>query len=154
MLNLADLQRFGHFFASHRIPIVPTFVYWLQFLIFNSAVHPSVKIGRGSRFAYGGIGVVIHNDAVIGENVIIGQGVTIGGNLGRTGVPAIMDHVVIAAGARIFGPIIVGRNAYVGANSVVTNNVPENAIVAGAPAKKIGEREDPNISDGPNGKSD
>ena len=79
--------------------------------------------------------IVIHTDAIIGNNVTIRQGSVIGTN-GR-GVPVISDGVDIGAGAAIIGPITVGENAIIGANAVVTHDVPPGAVVAGNPAKVI-----------------
>ncbi len=79
--------------------------------------------------------IVIHTDAVIGNNVTIRQGSVVGTN-GR-GVPVIEDGVDIGAGAAVIGPITVGKNAIIGANAVVTHDVPAQATVAGNPAKII-----------------
>ena len=103
----------------------------------SSSVPPTCSIGRGTKFAYGGIGVVIHNRAVIGNNCMIGQGVTIGGKSGWYEVPIIGDNVVISAGARLLGPIKIGNNVIIGANAVVVKDVPDNCVVAGVPAKII-----------------
>ncbi len=79
--------------------------------------------------------IVIHTDAVIGKNVTIHQGIVIGTN--DKGVPVIEDDVNIGAGAAVIGPITVGKGAIIGANAVVTHDVPPNAIVAGNPAKVL-----------------
>jgi serine O-acetyltransferase len=94
-------------------------------------------LGRGTRFAYGGIGVVIHKKAIIGMECLIGTNVTVGGRSGFPEVPVIGNNVYIATGAKVLGPITVGNNVTIGANSVVINNVPDNAIVAGVPARII-----------------
>lgn len=110
-----------------------------MYLLFNCSVPANCVIGKGSKFAYGGIGVVIHGRAVIGKNCIIGQNVTIGGKSGWFEVPCIGDNVEISAGARIIGPVRIGNNVIIGANAVVVKDVPDNCIVAGIPAKIIKE---------------
>lgn len=94
---------------------------------------------KGTKFAYGGIGVVIHARAIVGRNCMIGQGVTIGGKSGWYEVPVIGDNVEISAGARILGPIKIGSNVIIGANAVVVKDVPDNCIIAGVPARIIKE---------------
>ena len=109
----------------------------MQFLIFNRSGPPQVKIGKGTRFAYGGIGCVIHQDCVIGENCVIGQGVTLGGNGKEAGVPHLESGVYVSAGARILGPVSVGINSKVGANAVVLCNIPPHATAVGIPARIV-----------------
>ena len=109
-------------------------------------IHPGAKIGK-NLFIDHGMGVVIGETSDIGDNVTIYHGVTLGGispsinsdkqrNVKRH--PTIQDKVVIGSGAQILGPIIVGRNSKIGSNAVVTNDVPENAIMVGIPARNIG----------------
>lgn len=136
-MNAIGLYRIGSFCYQKKIPVVPFLCKAVIFLLFNSVVPYTTKIGKGSRFAYGCIGVVLHGKAVIGERVIIGQGVTIGRKLSPQGVPVIGSDVYISAGARILGDITVGDNVIIGANSVVVSNIPPNCIVAGAPARVI-----------------
>lgn len=109
----------------------------IGFLIFNSHLPGSASIGKDTKAAYGGIGMVIHSNAIIGERVILGQGITIGRQLDPSGIPKIGNDVYISAGARILGDITIGNNVIVGANSVVIKDVPDNCIVAGIPAKVI-----------------
>jgi len=108
----------------------------MVFLIFNSVIPASVRMGKGTRFMYGGIGCVIHKRAVIGERVCLGQGITIGRKL-KESCPVIGNDIYIGAGARILGNIKVGNNVIIGANSVVVTDIPQNSIVAGAPAKVV-----------------
>ena len=98
----------------------------------------STRIGEGFYIGHFGT-IVVNAKAVIGKNVNISQGVTIGvANRGRhKGVPIIGDSVYIGPGAKIIGNIVVGNNVAIGANAVVVSDVPENACVAGIPAKVI-----------------
>jgi len=87
-------------------------------------------------FAHGGIGVVLHPDCKIGERVMIGQGVTIGGTFG-SGTPIVGSDVWIGPGVRILGDVTIGSNCIIGANAVVTRDVPDNSVVGGVPAKLL-----------------
>lgn len=137
MLNAIFLYRLANFLYKKRIPFLPLLIKYLIFIIFNSVVPYTTKIGKNTKFAYGGIGVVLHSKCVIGENCIIGQGITIGRKLSPDGIPTIGNDVYIAAGSRILGNITIGNNVIIGANSVVVTDIPANSIVAGAPAKVI-----------------
>jgi len=108
----------------------------------NSYVPATVQIGAGTTFAYGGIGTIIHAQAKVGRNCSIGSNVTSGGGQGthpatRLSVPKIEDNVYIATGAKIFGPVLVGKFSIIGANAVVTKDVPAFTIMGGNPAKEI-----------------
>lgn len=96
------------------------------------------KIGGGVMFCHFSC-IVIAQSVNIGKNVSIHQGVTIGRifNGKYSGVPTIGDNVVIFSGAKVLGNIQIGDNAVIGANAVVTKDVPANAVVAGVPAKII-----------------
>ena len=101
-------------------------------------IHPAVKIGK-NLFIDHGMGIVIGETTIIGDNVSIYQGVTLGGTKWekKKRHPTINDNVVIGAGAKVLGPILVGKNSKIGANSVVTRNVPSNTTVIGIPARVI-----------------
>lgn len=136
-MNAIYLYRISSWLYARRIPILPFLLKAVTYLVFNSVVPYECKIGKNSKFAYGGIGVVLHGKCVIGEKVIIGQGVTVGRQLDPDGVPVIGNNVYISAGARILGGIKIGDNVIVGANAVVIRDVPPNCIVGGVPAKVI-----------------
>lgn len=134
---LIHWYRVANWLFKHRIPLLPKFIYYIQYLLFNSSVPASCVLGGGTKFAYGGIAVVIHARSVIGKNCVIGQCVTIGGRSKHFAVPIIGDNVYIGAGAKILGPVLIGDNSIIGAGAVVLNDVPENSIVVGVPAKVI-----------------
>jgi len=101
-------------------------------------IHPGAKIGKGL-FIDHGMGVVIGETAEVGDNVTLYHGVTLGGTGKDTGKrhPTIEDDVLIGTGAKVLGPITVGKGAKIGSNSVVLKNVPAKATAVGSPAKNI-----------------
>ena len=132
---LIHLYRINNWFFRHHVPILPKIIWKIQYIFYNCSVPASCTIGKGTKFGYGGIAVVIHSRAVIGKNCMIGQGVTIGGKSGWYEVPVIGDNVHINAGAKIIGPVRIGDNVEIGANAVVVKDVPSNCVVAGIPAR-------------------
>jgi serine O-acetyltransferase len=119
------------------LPLVPALLRKMNYYLHHSVVPPGAEIGEGTTLGYGGLGVVIHEDARIGRHCLISQQVTIGGRSGREGVPAIGDYVRIGAGAKILGNVRVEDFAVVGANAVVTKDVRRGAVVAGVPAREL-----------------
>ena len=81
MLNAIFFYRISRWCYLHHIPLFPKLIILLIFLIYNSKVPYQAKIGKGTKLGYGGLGVVIHSKAVIGNNCVIGQQVTIGGEI-------------------------------------------------------------------------
>lgn len=98
----------------------------------------STRLGPGFYIGHFG-GIMVNGAAVIGRNCNLSHGVTIGqANRGaRTGCPVIGDNVFIGPGAMIFGAVRIGNNVAIGANSVVTKDVPDHAVVAGSPAQVV-----------------
>lgn len=122
-------------------------------ILHNSSVPLSVKIGEKTKFGYGGIGVVIHENCVIGKNVTVGSNVTLGGGKkikDKDGfirsVPHIGDSVYISTGAKILGGVTIGNHCIIGANSVVTKNIPSHSVVVGIPGKIITKINEENYS--------
>ena len=99
-------------------------------------IHPAAKIGKGVMIDHA-TGVVIGETAVVGNNVSILHNVTLGGTGTTDGDrhPKIGDGVVLGAGATILGPVIVGTNVKIGAGSVVLQDIPDNSVAVGIPAK-------------------
>ncbi|MEF8723757.1 serine O-acetyltransferase [Candidatus Accumulibacter phosphatis] len=106
-------------------------------------IHPGATIGR-RMFIDHGMGVVIGETAVIGDDVTLYHGVTLGGTSWNKGKrhPTLEDGVVIGAGAQVLGPITVGASAKVGSNAVVVKNVPSGATAVGNPARIIDNEQD------------
>lgn len=101
-------------------------------------IHPGAQIGKGF-FIDHGMGVVVGETAEVGNNVTLYHGVTLGGTGKDTGKrhPTVGNNVIIGSGAKILGPILIGDNSKVGANSVVLKDVPENSTVVGIPGKVV-----------------
>lgn len=136
-MNAILLYRLGNWAYLRKLPIIPMLTKAITFLLFNSVVPSSCTIGKESKFAYGGIGVVLHSQCIIGTRVMIGQGVTVGRQLSPSGIPKIGNDVYISAGSRILGDISVGNNVIIGANSVVISDIPDNSIAVGSPARVV-----------------
>lgn len=109
-------------------------------LITGIDIHPGAVIGRGLIIDHG-MGTVIGETSIIGNDCIIYQGVTLGGtSLQRAKRhPTLEDRVVIGAGAKILGNITIGSDTRVGANSVVIDDVPANSTMVGIPARRIAQ---------------
>lgn len=138
MLNAIFFYRISRWCYLYHIPFIPQLTTLTIFLIYNSKIPYTADIGKGVKLGYGGIGVVIHSKCMIGRNVVIGQHVTIGGGDSKyPGVPNIGDNVKISHRAIVFGGITIGANVTIGSNALVNKSVPENAIVAGIPAKVL-----------------
>lgn len=123
--------RISHFLYYHRMKRLSRMLDWAGLFFWHCFVPGQANIGKNFQLAYWGLGVVIHVNSTIGDNCHIGQNVTIGS--GGGGVPKIQDNVRVGGGSFVFNDITIGKNVVIGANSVVNKDVPDNAIVAGAP---------------------
>lgn len=114
------------------------FLSWFARLLTNVDIHPGATIGARF-FIDHGAGVVIGETATIGDDVTLYHGVTLGGVSWSPGKrhPTLQDGVMVGAGAKILGPIIIGENARIGANSVVMEDTPAGATVVGIPGKIV-----------------
>ncbi|TRZ95460.1 serine O-acetyltransferase [bacterium] len=121
--------KLGLFFLARLISQFARFLTGIE-------IHPGARIGEGF-FIDHGMGVVIGETAIIGDNVLLYQGVTLGGTGLEKGKrhPTIGNNVVIGAGAKILGNINVGDNSYIGANAVVIKDIPANSTVVGVPGR-------------------
>lgn len=132
------MYRFAHFMYMHNYKLVARLVSQFAKFLTGIEIHPGAKIGSGV-FIDHGEGVVIGETAEVGNNVVLYQGVTLGGTGKDRGKrhPTIEDGVMISAGAKILGPFTVGKNAKIGAGSIVLKPVPANATVVGVPGRVV-----------------
>jgi serine O-acetyltransferase len=119
-----------------NVPVIPFIIQQFLRVGFCCYIPYSAKIGKNVHFGHLGMGIVIHEEAVIGNNVRIDQHVTIGGRVGP-GAPVIGDNTRIGAGAKVLGGITIGHHAQIGANAVVVKDVPDNATAVGVPARIV-----------------
>lgn len=132
------LHRLSHRLWRFKIPVLPRLLSQVGRFLTGIEIHPAATIGPGF-FIDHGSGVVIGETAEIGESVIVFQGVTLGGTGKERGKrhPTLGDHVVVGAGAKVLGPIVIGDHVKIGANSVVLRSVPAHSTVVGIPGKIV-----------------
>ena len=139
-------HRIANFFSVAKFDLIARIISQFSRFLTGIEIHPGAKIGK-NLFIDHGMGVVIGETSEIGDNVTIYHMVTLGGiapsinsndqrNIKRH--PTIEDEVVIGSGAQVLGPVRVGRCAKIGANAVITKDVPEKAVMVGIPAKNVG----------------
>lgn len=130
--------RIAHFLYSKKRFFLARLISQLARFFTGIEIHPGAKIGKGL-FIDHGMGVVIGETAEIGDNVTLYHGVTLGGTGKDVGKrhPTIEDDVLIGTGAKVLGPITVGKGAKIGSNAVVLRNVPAKATAVGSAAKNI-----------------
>lgn len=141
--------RISRFFYQLHLIFIAKIIMSIGRLFTGIEIHPAARIGKGL-FIDHGLGVVIGETSTIGNNVTIFQGVTLGGRGNETTKkrhPTLCDGVMVAAGAKVLGPITIGKDAKVGANAVVLKDVPAFATAVGIPARIILSEEREAISD-------
>ena len=137
-------HRIANFFCVAKFDLIARIISQFSRFLTGIEIHPKAKIGK-NLFIDHGMGVVIGETSEIKNNVTIYHSVTLGGispsinsNEQRDAKrhPTLEDNVVVGSGSQVLGPVVVGKNAKIGANAVVTKDVPENAVMIGIPAKK------------------
>lgn len=135
-------HRIAHGLWRRGLVFLPRLLSHTARLLTGIEIHPGARLGR-RLFIDHGAGVVVGETTEVGNDCVIYQGVTLGGVSLEKGKrhPTIEDHVVVGAGAKLLGPIVIGRGARVGANSVVVRDVPAGTTVVGIPAREVGRRD-------------
>jgi len=145
-LHALWIHRLAHRLWKLGVPVVPRLISHLNRWLTGIEIHPGARIGKGV-FIDHGMGVVIGETAEVGDNVTIYQGVTLGGTGKEKGKrhPTVGKNVVIAAGAKVLGPITIGDDSRVGAGAVVIRDVPPRCTVVGVPGKVVVREGEPVI---------
>jgi serine O-acetyltransferase len=137
--HAVTFHRFIHFLYKLRIPFIPRMFSQFNRFFTGLEIHPGATLGKGI-FIDHGAGIVIGETAVLGDNCVLFHNVTLGGTGKHTGKrhPTVGSNVFIGTGSTLLGPIHVGNNVKIGANSfVVMRDIPSDCTVAGTPAKII-----------------
>ena len=140
-LHALILHRIAHKFNYwHRYFIARCISNFSRFIT-GIEIHPNTRIGRRF-FIDHGMGVVIGETTIIGDDVLLYQGVTLGGTGNEHGKrhPTLGDNIVVGSGAKILGNIEIGSNSRIGAGSVVIDSVPENSTVVGIPGRIVRQK--------------
>jgi len=137
-LHALALHRLSHRLWRLEVPLLPRLMSQVGRWLTGIEIHPGARIGKGV-FIDHGMGVVIGETAVVGNNCLLYQGVTLGGTGKVHGKrhPTLEDNVVVGAGAKVLGAITVGANTRIGAGSVLLRNVAANSTVVGIPGRVI-----------------
>ncbi len=135
------LYRVAHFFRKLEMPFIPRYISDIARELTAIEIHPGAEIGSDF-FIDHGAGVVIGETAEIGNNVTMYSGVVLGGTSTSRGKrhPTIGNDVVLGTGAKVLGPVKIGNNVRIGANSVVVNDVPDDSVVVGVPGNIISRK--------------
>lgn len=135
-MDAIALHHIAHRLHLAGIPILPRLIDYVIFLLFNSVIPHTTRIGAGTRCGYRGMSVLIHRDAVIGQRVMLGPHAVIGGRSGQT-APVIEDDVYVGANACVLGAIRIGRGATIGAGAVIIKDVPPGGRAVGNPGRIV-----------------
>ncbi|PIP19282.1 MAG: serine O-acetyltransferase [Candidatus Omnitrophica bacterium CG08_land_8_20_14_0_20_41_16] len=135
-LHVLVAYRAAHFLYNMHMFFLARYISQLARFATGIEIHPGAKIGKRF-FIDHGMGIVIGETAIIGDDVLLYQGVTLGGTGIEKGKrhPTIGNNVVIGAGAKVLGNITVGDNSYIGSNAVVIKDVPLNSTIVGVPGR-------------------
>ena len=142
-LHAIWIHRLAHGLWHWKLKLLARLLSQLARWLTGIEIHPGARIGRRF-FIDHGMGIVIGETAEIGDDCTLYHGVTLGGTTWLKGKrhPTLGNNVVVGAGAKILGPIVIGENARVGSNSVVVKDVPDDATVVGIPGRVVTPRDE------------
>jgi serine O-acetyltransferase len=138
------LYRVSSYLYVNKVPLFPKLIMNINKILFSIEISYAAKIQKGFRINHS-VGIVIGSRVQMGENITINQGVTIGGNFNKKKIventlisqPIVGDNVSFSAGCKVLGPIVIGDNVVIGANSVVITDVKQGVKMVGVPGKPI-----------------
>ncbi|GIU37163.1 serine acetyltransferase [Shewanella colwelliana] len=136
-MNPVKFQSVAHKLYNARVPFIPYLITAFIRVFFGCYFSHKTRVGKQLLLGYKGLGIVIHDRVIVGDYCHIDQNVTIGGTSKKYNVPTLGTSVYVGAGAKVLGPISIGDNVVIGANSVVVKDIPDNCLVVGVPARII-----------------
>ena len=135
--GLMKIYKISRILYLSHIPLIPKLIKVYIRVVYGATIPYKASIGNGTEFPHGGIGVVIHENSIIGDNCKILTNVCIGGRNGEEKVPIIGNNVLIGTGAVIIGNVKIGNNCKIGANAVVIKDIPDDCTAVGVPSKIV-----------------
>ncbi|QAV32309.1 serine O-acetyltransferase [Fervidobacterium changbaicum] len=143
------LYRLSHAFYVSGFKFIAYFIYHINRVLYTVDIHPAAVLEPGVVIDHGA-GVVVGSTAIVGSGTVLYHGVTLGAKYITKGKrhPTVGKNVIIGAGAKVLGPVNIGDNAKIGANSVVISDIPDNATAVGIPARIVNKnyRDDEKLS--------
>lgn len=139
-MNAFSFYRAAHWCYKHHLTPIAVIIFGFQFIVFHNYIHYKAEIGKGTLCAGKATGIYIHKGAKVGSNCVFAHQISVGGRGGPTNtrkLPVIGNNVYVGTGAKILGDLTVGDDVVIGANAVVTKDVPSNCVIAGIPARVI-----------------
>jgi serine O-acetyltransferase len=141
-MDAADFYRLSAWLHRRGRRRAARLVKGASFFLFKASIPPELEAGSGFRLGHRGLGVVIHPNTTLGDDVFLQHNVTLATdlNLRDPRRMTVGDHVVFGTGAIVVGPVSIGSNVIVGAGAVVVRDVPSDVVVAGVPARIVNRR--------------
>lgn len=134
-MHAIKTQQFAHKLYLKGIPFLPRVITWILFHACHCDLSAKTVIGKRTTLGHKGMGIVINQYSVIGEDCVIAQNVTLGGSNGKA--PFIGDYCYVGCNSVILGGVRIGNNVTIGACSFVNCDIPDDSVAVGSPARVI-----------------